>query len=535
MKNYSHKSSKKKIHSKNKSKSTSKAPSSRNSKSSFNFKLSSFKINSTKLKYIETIQRNWRKYFKRNIQNKIIKIQSIYKGYNIKKIFNDILILNKKLECFFFIIKITMFRHGINYDYLANKRIDYYSDHKKTKHFLLLQRRIKYYLFMKKIKILENLGIFEDIYIKTIEYRTKIKSKISEDKYYGKPIYKYNVPISQIIMIQNNFRIHLKYIKKLPRHHIDKLSLNKCPLITKEVKSIKIKNEDIYKYVRMKPINNTKDFYKKVNYKYTSLLLIQREYKKRYKYLKENYKLKKHSKIRRTIINKHHYIYHATVMNELEKVLLIQKNIKYFLYRKHSIINLIPKIKIPKCEIVKSYGFREYINKYFYEYFANKLFYIIKKFFLSIYLNELRKNYKSMAVKKIRKNSAFSKIDLNNMSLKNQIGFNFTNKEKLFKRKETFNLSPSQGLKQISNVPRYSNLSNNSDISKGNKKKVTFKDEGKFFNRDTKILIPKGGIYSVENETSVKSSKSSNEMTRSPHKRGTSMPNRSMSFNKKKK
>ena len=145
-----------------------------------------------------------------------------------------------------------MFRHAINHDYLANKRIDYYSNHKKAKQFLLLQRRIRYFLFMKKIKILEKMGIFNDIYIKTVEYRTKIKSKISEDKYNAKPIYKYHVPLTEIIMIQNNYRMHLKYIKKLPRHCINKLSLNRCPLIFKQVKIKKINEEDIYKNVKMR-------------------------------------------------------------------------------------------------------------------------------------------------------------------------------------------------------------------------------------------------------------------------------------------
>ena len=60
------------------------------------------------------------------------------------------------------------------------------------------------------------------------------------------------------------------------------------------------------------------------------MLLIQRKYKKRFKYLKENYKLKKHSKIRRTVINKHHYIYHARVINEMQKVLTIKKILNIF-------------------------------------------------------------------------------------------------------------------------------------------------------------------------------------------------------------
>ena len=76
-----------------------------------------------------------------------------------------------------------------------------------------MQRRIKYFLFIKKIKILEKLGIFENAYIKTLEYRTKIKSKNTVDRYLSKPIIKYHIPLTQLISIQKNYRLHLKYIK----------------------------------------------------------------------------------------------------------------------------------------------------------------------------------------------------------------------------------------------------------------------------------------------------------------------------------
>ena len=535
MKRYSHKKTRNSFHSKSKSKSTSKLPSSRNSKSSLIFPSS--KLSKAKLKLIETIQRNWRIYYRKKIENKIIKIQSIYRGYNIRKIFNDIMILNKKLECFFFIVKMTMFRHGIKYDYLANKRIDYYSDHKKARQFLLLQRRIKYFLFMKKIKILDKMGIFDDIYIKTIEYRIKIKSKISEDKYYAKPIYKYHVPLTEICMIQRNYRMHLKFLKKLPRHNINKLSLNKCPLITKHVKIIKIKEEDIYKNVKMKPINTMKDFYNKIIYKCTPLLLIQRKYKKRFNNLKENYKLKKHSKIKKKVINKHHYIYHAKVINEIEKILILQKNIKYFLYRKHSIVNLIPKIKFPKCQIGKSYGFRELIKKYFYEEFVTRLIFIIRKFFILLYLNELIRNYKYMKISRIKKVSSHKNIEPKSNKIRNQTGLNDTNKAKQLKRKETFNLSP-QRLKPVATKPRHSNLlipsDTNSSKDKGSgKKKVTFKNEKKFIRKETKVLVPKGGNFGNDNESSKFSKSSKNESSSPLLRKSTFGGLRNISFNKK--
>ena len=535
MKRFTHKKTRKSFNSKSKSKSTSKIPSSRNSKSSLIF--SSSKLSTGKLKLIEAIQRNWRIYYRKKIENKIIKIETVYRGYNIRKIFNDIMILNKKLECFFFIVKMTMFRHGIKFDYLANKRIDYYSDHKKAKQFLILQRRIKYFLFMKRIKILDKLGIFDNIYIKTLEYRVKIKSKISEDKYYAKPIYKYHVPLTEICMIQRNYRMHLKFIKKIPRHNINKLSLNKCPLITKQAKITEIKEEDIYKNVKMKPINTMKDFYNKIIYRYTPLFLIQRKYKQRFENLKENYKLKKHSKIKKKIINKHHYIYHAIVKSEIEKVLILQKNIKYFLYRKHSIVNLIPKIKFQKCQIGKIYGYREYIIKSFYEEFVTRLIFIIRKFFLSLYLNELIRNYKYIKINRIKKVSSHTNIELKPNSLKNQTGLNATNKGKQFKRKETFNLSP-QRLKPVVTKPRHSNLliPNETNISKdkgSGKKKVSFKSEKKFVRKETKVLVPKGGNYGNENESPKYSKSSKSESSNFLQRKSTFGGVRNFAFNKK--
>ena len=503
-----------------KSKSNSKVPSGRSSKANIYF--SSIKLNTAKLKSLVFIQRNWRNYYKINIENKIIKIQSIYKGFNIRKIFNEIMILNKKLESFCFIIKLTMFRHGIKFDYVANKRIDYYSDHKKAKQFLLLQRRIRYFLFMKKVQICDKLGLFDDVYIKTIEYRTKIKSKASEDKYFSKPIYKFHRPLTKIIKIQKNYRLHLKFLKKLPKYNINKTSLNKCPLISKLTKII-IKNDDeIYKKVKMRPINNRKDFYIKYNYNYSPLIILQRKYKERFNYLKENYQLKKHEKIKKVVINKQHYIYRATVIDVLDKILTIQKNIKYFLYRKHSIVNLIPKIKIQKCEIKKSYGFKEFIKQFFYEDFTKRIIEIIRKYFLSLYLNEIKKKINFLK-KNISKsfNVRNMSTDLKRNSLQNETSLHFTNKVRQLKRKETFSLSPKK-VKPISNIPRHSNLNNNDSKDKGTgKKKVSFKNDNKLTMKDSKFSLFPGNITddvgpSIKNSKSLKKSELSTFLRKKP-------------------
>ena len=474
-----------------KSKSQSKIPSKKSSRSSFNF--FNMRLSNTKLKKILILQRIWKKYYKNKIEKKIIKIQSVFRSYQIRELFNEVFILNKKLECFFFIIKITMFRHAIKYDYLANKRIEYYSDHKNTKYFLLLQRRIRYFLFMKKIKVLDKLGIYNNIYIKTKEYRTKINSKMTSDKYLSKPIYKYHKPLSKIIMIQRNYLAHAKVIRKLNKQKINKLDLNKCPLITKEERYLNNDNIDIYKNVKNKVVINKKDFYSKINYDYKPLIFIQQQYKERFKYLKENYKLKKHSKLLKKVNNKHHYIYHSIVNNAMYEVLLIQKNIKYFLYRRHSLINLLKKIPIKKCEIKKEYEARGNVKKYFYEEFVRRLIIIIKRFFLTLYLKILKKNLKK------KKIASFGLSDYNYLDSVNSSQSSSNNakrrnslkpesikalsrqqqKQKKSTRKETFNFSPNR----INQYGKQSNLISNSEMKnykdRNQKKKVTFKSDMK--------------------------------------------------------
>ena len=441
-----------KSHYKVKSTSSSKRQSKKSSKS--NISHFNIRFSNNKLKKILILQRYWKKFYKNKIEKSIIKIQSYFRGYSLRKIFDEVFILNKKLECFFFIIKVTMFRHAINFDYLANKRINYYSDHKNTKFFLLLQRRIRYFLFMKKVKVLDKIGVFNNIYIKTKEYRTKIKSKMTSDKYLAKPIIKYHRPLSKIIMIQRNYLIHQN------------------------------------KNLKNKVIITKKDFYTKVNYDYKPLLLIQQKYKKRFNYLKENYKLKKHSKLLKKVNNKHHYIYHSYVVDAMYEVLLIQKNIKYFLFRRHSMVNLLKKAKIKKCEIKKQYEARGNVKKYFYEEFIRRLLIIIRKFFLSIYLKILRKNAK------VKKMSSFGLSDYNYIDSVNSNDSNIYKRrgsltseaikalknrnQKRSTRKETFSISPN---KISSPHVKQSNLVPNSEAKnfrdRNSKKKVTFKNDMK--------------------------------------------------------
>ena len=505
---------------KSKSKSSSKIPSPKSSKKNFIFNKSRFSQN--KIKKIQIIQRNWRNYYKRKIEKKIKKIQAFIRGNIIRELFNEVFILNKKLECFFFIIKITMFRHAINYDYLANKRIDYYSDHKNTKYFLLLQRRIRYFLFMKKIKFFQKIGIFNNIYIITQEYRTRIKSKITLDKYLSGPIRKYHRPLSKIIMIQRNYKLHAKMMRKLNKNKINKFSLNKCPLITKEEKYLEPIIEQDYQKVKNRPINIKKDFYTKINYNYSPLLLIQKKYKERYDYLNENYKLKKHSKLLKKVNNKHHYIYHAYVVDGLKEVLLIQKNIKYLLYRRHSMVNLVKKRNIIKCEINKKFEIRESVKKYFYEEFAKRLVYIIKKFFINYNLKIFRKNSINRKISSLgfnegkyidnSINSSDPPIKKRRNSLSSQSSTKSNKARKSNSRQNTQKKEIlSSSANKILSFSKQSNLKDSKDDKayreRNSKKKVTFKSDIKKAMKDSRILG-----FREENDESPKKQKNSSKI-----------------------
>ena len=311
----------------------------------------------------------------------------MYRGFNIRTIFSEIRILNKKIECFIFIITITMFRHAIKFNYLSHKRIDYYSNHKNTQNFLLLQRRIKYFLLTTKIKALNSLGVFDNLYIHSYKYHKKIKSKITEDIFYTKPVYKYHKPISKIIMIQRNFRLHIKYEKIIPKYCINKISLNKCPFVFKIFKPItQISDETKIKNAKKKPIANKKYYFiTKKNINIKLLIFFQKFYKKRYLYLKNNYKLAKYKTLHKTVINKCEYIQYVIVENNIYNALMIQKNIRYFLYRKFSDINKIPKPYPKICKFTKVIKRNSLVKEKFYEDFIQRIYKLIKKKFIKKY------------------------------------------------------------------------------------------------------------------------------------------------------
>ena len=178
------------------------------------------------------------------------------------------------------------------------------------------------------------------------------------------------------------------------------------------------------------------------------------------------------------------------------EVLMIQKNIKYFLYRRHSMINLLKKVRIKKCEIKKQYEARGNVKKYFYEEFARRLIIIIRRFFLLLYLKILKKNSKA------RKVYSFGLSDYNyinslnsgeisvgrrksGLSLESIKTPTHKNRQNNQQGKETFTRLSNKNIEKI----KQSNLINNNEAKtykdRHSKKKVTFKSDTKVIKKDS--------------------------------------------------
>jgi hypothetical protein len=79
---------------------------------------------------IKIIQRLWRKYFYLIVNNKIIFIQKIIKGWFVRRLINNIIKEIEKLDKFCIIIKITVLYHAIHFNYYKARRSDYNNNHR---------------------------------------------------------------------------------------------------------------------------------------------------------------------------------------------------------------------------------------------------------------------------------------------------------------------------------------------------------------------------------------------------------------------
>ena len=303
---------------------------------------------------IKTIQRIWRKYFYLIVNNKIIFIQKIIKGWFVRRLINNIVKEIEKLDKFCIIIKITVLYHAIHFNYYKARRNEYNNNHRFTRLFLKLQRRIKKFLIAQKIKYILRTNDLSNLYIFIQKILLIDKKNLSNNQIFIRKI----KPISKIIMLQKNIRYFLLY---KARKLINKSSYNKNYYFKKVIKAHIIQRKPhSHLYPERQGLNckvqNQMCFFTKSIIVLKPLLFLQKNYKQRYNYLIEEEIITKKLKILKISLNEHAYFTRTVKKNEYPKIKLLQSEIKYFIYRLNSNINLVPKVYINKCSFTKCYG-----------------------------------------------------------------------------------------------------------------------------------------------------------------------------------
>ena len=393
---------------------------------------------------IKIIQRLWRKYFYLIVNNKIIFIQKIIKGWFVRRLINNIIKEIEKLDKFCIIIKITVLYHAIHFNYYKARRSDYNNNHRLTKLFLKLQRRIKKFLIIKKIKYILRTNDLSNLYVFIQKILVIDKKNLNNNQIYIRKI----KPISKIIMLQKNIRYFLLY---KARKLINKSSFNKNYYFKKIIKAHLIqKKVHSHLYPEHEGFNckvkNNISFFTKSIIVLKPLLFLQNNYKKRYNYLIEEEIITKKLKILKISLNEHAYFTRIVKKNEYPKIKLLQNEIKYFIYRINSNINLISKVYVKKCSFTKCYGIgKKMLKSHFYLKFITN--------YSNIIINQTRKfimaKLKKLAPKpkktktRIEKNTKDKilfalKENPNTFILKNEDTMNSMKKKKVtFKEKKS--------------------------------------------------------------------------------------------------
>ena len=149
-------------------------------------------------------------------------------------------------------------------------------------------------------------------------------------------------------MLQKNIRYFLLY---KARKLINKSSYNKNYYFKKVIKAHIIQRKPhSHLYPDRQGLNckvqNKMCFFTKSIIVLKPLLFLQKNYKQRYNYLIEEEIITKKLKILKISLNEHAYFTRTVKKNEYPKIKLLQSEIKYFIYRLNSNINLVPKVYI---------------------------------------------------------------------------------------------------------------------------------------------------------------------------------------------
>ncbi len=339
---------------------------------------------------IKIIQKIWRKYFYLIVNNKIIFIQKIIKGWFVRRLINNILKEIEKLDKFCIIIKITVLYHHIHFNYYKARRNEYNNNHRLTKLFLKLQRRIKKFLIVQKIKYILKTNDLSNLYIIIQKILLINKKNLNNNQIYIRKI----KPISKIIMLQKNIRYFLLY---KARKLINKSSFNKNYYFKKIIKAYLIQRKPhshlypVHQGLNYK-VQNKMCFFTKSIIVLKPLLFIQKNYKQRYNYLIESEKITKKLKILKISLNEHAYFTRIVKKNEYPKLKLLQNEIRYFIYRLNSNINLVSKVYLNKCSYTKCYGIgKNKIKSQFYKQLILDYYKIILIHIRKLVMNKLKK------------------------------------------------------------------------------------------------------------------------------------------------
>ena len=414
---------------------------------------------------IKIIQRCWRRHYFLVVLNKILYIQKIIKGWYVRKLINSITSEIKKLEKFCTIIKITVLYHAIHFNYHKAKRNEYNKNHRFTNLFLKLQRNIKRFLIAQRIKKILKTNDLSNLYIFIQKILLINKNNLNKNQVFIKKI----KPISKILTLQKNIRYFL--IHK-PRKLINKSSFNKNYFFNKIIKAHLIKRKVHSHFYKEKEglnliVQNELCFFTKSIIVLKPLLFIQKTYKQRFKYLKENDIINKKLIILKQGLNKHSYFTRLSKKNYYPKLKLLQQEIRYFIYRINSNINLIPKVFLDKCSFTKSISIgKQKIKEHFYKKFMLKYNKTLITHIRKYILNHFRKLFFKNKIRnktRIEKNPKDNKIMLlkesqNIISLKTEDKLMLSPKRKkvTFIEKPKFSLSLSRKISEDSIMKKFS-------------------------------------------------------------------------------
>ena len=315
------------------------------------------------------IQRKYKIHLKK--LKKIIKIQANYKSHLYCKLYKEFRIRKEKIKKFIYIIQKVLF---LNLYHLKINPKPIFASTKSiiikyiyiTSNFykiVYLQRAIKYYLFCKKLKLLESkkkcvynkpytmcpldkIRLLQRNIVIFLE-RLKRRHKVQMSQI----IYKRNDHTKKIILIQKLARaIHRDVV--YPPIQKEKFSLNnvfmksnrkyarkKCNFINTNV--IPFRGKDINIKVKIRNSISTK------SHKYLEKLIFMQRYIKSY-LSREDYDIYDFPK-EEEYITKQSY-----VLPKKENLLYLQSEIKYFLYRQKIRVNTIKKIVIEPIKCTKT-------------------------------------------------------------------------------------------------------------------------------------------------------------------------------------